>query len=307
MTLLDLKGKDEKFLRGTNQSSFTKLNDRNPISKAYLNQKGRVHDLNCSPYLLRTAPHPTTHLLQQSQKASPVSKDSLLVGTHFTSHFANSSLMAKYFPGNLFGRHEWSLPNMNAIYEKAHTRSHRDSIRLCCLLTPGAECQLRAINRACSLRFVPAVTNVCPTPAEDFMKATTNIVNEPLPLIDGNIPINPLKQPLGLKKSVSRQVNSFPEILHRLLFDLEFIQGGSDIAQFLPTSSGFIILDFTRFETEIMKIYFPRMSTFASFQRQLNLYSFHRIHNSASRGVYYHPGFSRNLPLLCIRKRLKRL
>lgn len=55
--------------------------------------------------------------------------------------------------------------------------------------------------------------------------------------------------------------------------------------------------EFTR---DILPKYF-QMSSFSSFQRQLNLYSFQRITDGPERDAYYHELFVRGQPLLCTR------
>jgi HSF-type DNA-binding len=91
----------------------------------------------------------------------------------------------------------------------------------------------------------------------------------------------------------------FPVKLHRLLQDLEQGRRGVNIAHFVPNGKAFVILDSHRFKTEVMKEYFPRMSSYASFQRQLNLYDFCQVHCGSSDRAYYHPSFLRDFPSLC--------
>jgi hypothetical protein len=90
---------------------------------------------------------------------------------------------------------------------------------------------------------------------------------------------------------------SFPMKLHRLLKEIERIPEKEYIVRFLPNGESFEFLNMSRFETELMKIYFPRMKSFASFQRQLNLYKFRRVSNN--QGVYFHPYFHRDYPSFC--------
>jgi hypothetical protein len=87
----------------------------------------------------------------------------------------------------------------------------------------------------------------------------------------------------------------FPVKLHRILLKLDQDRGGRDIAHFVPNGKAFVILNPHRFESEVMKEYFPRMSSYASFQKQLNLYDFRR-----SEKAYYHPSFLREFPSKCI-------
>jgi HSF-type DNA-binding len=91
----------------------------------------------------------------------------------------------------------------------------------------------------------------------------------------------------------------FPVKLHRLVQALEQGRRGVNIAHFLPNGKAFVILDSHRFKTEVMTEYFPRMSSYASFQRQLNLYDFRQVHYGSSDKAYYHPSFLRNVPSLC--------
>jgi hypothetical protein len=97
-----------------------------------------------------------------------------------------------------------------------------------------------------------------------------------------------------------RDSDSFPIKLHRLLIDLTNVYGGTDIACFLPNGKAFLIQDPYRFEHQVMKSYFPRMNSLASFQRQLNIYEFHRINHGPFRGAYYHSKFLRDVPSLSI-------
>jgi hypothetical protein len=98
----------------------------------------------------------------------------------------------------------------------------------------------------------------------------------------------------------------FPAKLHRLLLDLDQRRGGGNIAHFVPNGKAFVILDPHRFEREVMKGYFPRMSSYASFQRQLNLYDFRRIPYGSGGSAYYHPFFLRECPSMSIEmKRIK--
>lgn len=100
----------------------------------------------------------------------------------------------------------------------------------------------------------------------------------------------------------------FPVTLHRLLMDLEKIEGGRDIARFTyPHGKSFIVQNPDLFESDVMPMYFPRMNRFASFQRQLNLYDFARVlgRDTPDRGSYYHESFLRDQPVLActIRRR----
>jgi HSF-type DNA-binding len=82
-----------------------------------------------------------------------------------------------------------------------------------------------------------------------------------------------------------------------MLSDLEQLEGGKEIASFLPHGRSFAIhkpRDFVKF---VMTKHF-RMSRFSSFQRQLNLYDFQRITEGSDKGSYYHELFVQNRPIL---------
>jgi hypothetical protein len=98
-----------------------------------------------------------------------------------------------------------------------------------------------------------------------------------------------------------RGCETFPMILQRTLAELDFSAGGAGIAGFLPNGKSFQVWNQHRFEGEILPIFFPRMKSFASFQRQLNLYNFQRVNGgsrSFDRGSYHHALFLRDFPAL---------
>ena len=105
-------------------------------------------------------------------------------------------------------------------------------------------------------------------------------------------------------QSVRRRSESFPMTLHRLLADLE-VAGASHIATFVAGGDAFLIRNPKEFEDDIVPKYFPRMGSFGSFQRQLNLYDFKRVSQGAHRGAYTHPLFRRQLPMLS--RQMKRM
>jgi hypothetical protein len=104
---------------------------------------------------------------------------------------------------------------------------------------------------------------------------------------------------LGARPHNHSQQETFPMKLHRLLADLEQMDGGSKIAYFLPDGESFMIKDTLKFEQHTLPTYFPRMKQFASFQRQLNLYDFKRATGSGfGKGAYRHKLFVRAFPEL---------
>lgn len=92
-----------------------------------------------------------------------------------------------------------------------------------------------------------------------------------------------------------RRAQSFPLTLHRVLADLERA-GATHIATFVDDGNAFLVRSPKEFETKILREYFPRMSSFGSFQRQLNLYNFKRVSQGPHRGSYSHPRFRRSDP-----------
>ena len=90
---------------------------------------------------------------------------------------------------------------------------------------------------------------------------------------------------------------SFPMVLHRILAELELLGGGRNIATFLPDGLSFYIKNQARFTKEVLPVFFPKMKSFASFQRQLNLYDFRRVGGAGQdRGAYRHELFVRDYP-----------
>lgn len=96
-------------------------------------------------------------------------------------------------------------------------------------------------------------------------------------------------------QTVQRRSESFPMTLHRLLVDLE-VAGGANIATYVAGGDAFLIRNPKGFEERIIPKYFPRMGSFGSFQRQLNLYDFKRVSQGSHRGAYTHPLFRRQFP-----------
>lgn len=98
-------------------------------------------------------------------------------------------------------------------------------------------------------------------------------------------------------------------MLHRILLELELVDGGAKIASFLSDGKSFKIWHHFLFEKHVLPIFFPKMKNFASFQRQLNLYDFKRLDSSyIDRGGYHHALFQRNSPDLAttmIRRKIK--
>jgi len=98
------------------------------------------------------------------------------------------------------------------------------------------------------------------------------------------------------KKRRRGRSGSFPQKIHQMLRDLKE-QGREDIASFVRDGRAFCIHRTQEFAKDIMPKYF-KMGSYASFQRQLNLYSFTRIGDGPDRGAYYHQLFIEGKPLL---------
>lgn len=88
----------------------------------------------------------------------------------------------------------------------------------------------------------------------------------------------------------------FPVVLHRVLTELERIPQGHEIAAFCQDGKSFQIRNQYLMEEQILPIFFPKMKSFSSFQRQLNLYNFKRSNRTAGkdRGAYRHELFERD-------------
>jgi HSF-type DNA-binding len=87
--------------------------------------------------------------------------------------------------------------------------------------------------------------------------------------------------------------SAFPQKLYRMLMEIHLNLHGSslrDIIGFVPDGSGFVIHDTEAFVKQVLPQYF-KMSSFSSFQRQLQLYNFKRLRNG---GPYCHPLFHRD-------------
>ena len=104
--------------------------------------------------------------------------------------------------------------------------------------------------------------------------------------------VNDLSISILAEAPTRRSSQSFPVILHRILTDLE-AAGAVHIASFVADGSAFLVRIPKEFEAKVLRRYFPRMGSFGSFQRQLNLYDFKRVAHGVHRGAYAHPLFHR--------------
>lgn len=115
---------------------------------------------------------------------------------------------------------------------------------------------------------------------------------------DSALPVGPNGVMLGVMKT-------FPERLHKMLQNMD-AEGTSHIVSWNQEGLGFAVHDPTEFVSKVMPKYF-RQTKFTSFQRQLNLYDFHRRAGGPQSGsLYFHNLFRKDRPHLCksmIRKR----
>lgn len=88
----------------------------------------------------------------------------------------------------------------------------------------------------------------------------------------------------------------FPEKVHRLLRDVEFV-GRGDVVSFVADDT-FRIHDPATFFREVVPQYF-RQSKLTSFKRQLKLYGFELLTKGHNIGGYRHKLFSKKDPALC--------
>jgi HSF-type DNA-binding len=141
-----------------------------------------------------------------------------------------------------------------------------------------------------SLEAPAAVTASSSSPATGSSLAPTATTATTL-----NLPMVPSDR--GSASSRKGRTGTFPQKLHQMLSDLERLEGGKEIASFLPHGRSFAIhkpRDFVKF---VMTKHF-RMSRFSSFQRQLNLYDFQRINEGSDKGAYCHDLFVQGRPIL---------
>jgi hypothetical protein len=86
--------------------------------------------------------------------------------------------------------------------------------------------------------------------------------------------------------------------LHVMLEDAE-AKGFQEIVSWQSGGKSFKVLNVTRFSEEIMGLYFQQRTKYKSFQRQLNIYGFRRIHSGVHKGGYAHSSFIRGVPDIC--------
>ena len=103
-------------------------------------------------------------------------------------------------------------------------------------------------------------------------------------------------------KKVRGRTSRFPKILHQVLLEMELSHHTTDakgrpIAAFSEDGKSFVIYNHKEFFTRVGATHF-KMTSYASFQRQLNLYNFQKLHTGSAGGAYQHPLFLRDQPEL---------
>ncbi|CAB9525358.1 shock factor protein [Seminavis robusta] len=94
----------------------------------------------------------------------------------------------------------------------------------------------------------------------------------------------------------SLQNASFPIRLHAMLSSINLTGRHVDIVTWRPHGRLFMVNDRDRFINEVLPSWFFTMTSYASFQRQLNLYGFRRLSTGPDKGGYYHANFLRGHP-----------
>lgn len=104
-----------------------------------------------------------------------------------------------------------------------------------------------------------------------------------------------ISEPLDWQKSSSSSLITMKEASHTFITQLHKLLENEDasVVTWNEKENGFHILDVEKFETIILPQYY-RHSKLTSFQRQLNLYGFKKMHHGVDFGAYIHPKFTRD-------------
>jgi hypothetical protein len=78
--------------------------------------------------------------------------------------------------------------------------------------------------------------------------------------------------------------SKFPYKLHDLLENAA-LKGFEGIVSWLPCGTGFKVHDKKAFKEFIMPLYFPGMTSYTSFRRQLNMYGMHQESMGTNGGI----------------------
>jgi hypothetical protein len=108
---------------------------------------------------------------------------------------------------------------------------------------------------------------------------------------------SPVVQSLGpLVTVVNIPFELFPVKLYRLLFDAQQ-RNQQHIVSFTPSGNAFVVYRPIEFMSDIAPLYF-KITSLASFQRQLYIYGFHRTQEGDIRDAYTNPNFKKDRPEL---------
>jgi hypothetical protein len=99
-----------------------------------------------------------------------------------------------------------------------------------------------------------------------------------------------------IQNSKKSNAMSFPRKLHAMLENAS-AKNLEDVVSWQPGGKSFKVIQPQRFANEIMKNFFNQ-TMYKSFQRQLNMYGFRRVHSGPNKGGYSHKYFTRCSPEL---------
>jgi len=115
---------------------------------------------------------------------------------------------------------------------------------------------------------------------------------------NSTVTTEPAQQP---KKRIIFDNGTFPFRLHEILDTREL----RHLISWQPHGRAWKVHNPEEFAKHLSK-YFPKQTKYASFIRQVNMWSFTRIASGPDEGCYYHQSFSKRNPMLCremVRKR----
>ena len=90
----------------------------------------------------------------------------------------------------------------------------------------------------------------------------------------------------------------FPLRLHAMLDDA-YHMGFQYIVSWMADGHAFKVHQPDAFVSQVLSTYFNNQTRYKSFQRQLNIYGFHRVSKGFEKGLCFHPLFRRGQPDLC--------
>jgi len=130
-----------------------------------------------------------------------------------------------------------------------------------------------------------------PSPPPTMGSPAGSLVGSPPPPHSGCV--SPVRSnSTGGSANTFLQPQAFPKKLFQLLQNED-----QTLISWRPHGLAFIVNDEDRFVAETLPRYF-KQTKIASFQRQLNLYGFHRLTKGVDKGAFVHPNFQRGRPEL---------